>query len=158
MLRPSSAPLRRVLRRPSRGFNLIQLVIALAMVSILTAIAYPAYRDHLVRGKATEATAALAEGQHRMEQYFLGERTYVGGPCQTSQTVSSFTVACPSSGTGKPSTTGYVIFATGTGATSGLTYTIDQTGAQRTTAVPSGWPTVPTGGHACWLMRKNGAC
>jgi len=150
-------------RRPSRGlaahgFTLIELVVAFAITATLAVLGFPAARDHMVRNRATAAVAALAESRHQMEQYFLGERTYVGGPCATSLTVGSFTVVCPATGSGAPGTTGYTVIATGSGLASGLTYSIDQRGTQLTTAVPSGWTALPTGGHACWLMRKSATC
>ncbi len=141
-----------------RGFTLVELMVTLSIAAILAAIAYPSFKQYLVRSQAADALDGLAEGRHQMEQYFLSNRTYVGGPCETSRTVGTFTLTCPGSGTGKPSATGYVLSATGSGLAAGLTYSIDQNGTQRTTAVPSGWTSPPTGGHACWILRKGSTC
>lgn len=141
-----------------RGFTLVELMVTVSIAAILAAIAYPSFKQYLVRTQAADALTGLSEGRHQMEQYFLGNRTYVGGPCETARTVKAFTLACPGSGTGKPSATGYVLSATGSGLAAGLTYTIDQNGTQKTTAVPSGWTTVPNGGHACWILRKDSTC
>lgn len=141
-----------------RGFTLIELMVTVSIAAILGAIAYPSFNAYLIRTKAADALDGLAEGKYQMEQYFFSNHTYVSGPCETSRVVGAFTLVCPSSGTGKPSATGYTLSATGSGLAAGLTYTIDQNGTQKTTAVPSGWTAVPTGGHACWILRKGATC
>jgi type IV pilus assembly protein PilE len=157
-VRPDACPDAGLGPRRECGFTLIELMVAVSITGLLAALAFPSFRDHLVRNRATEATAALAEGRHQMEQYFFNQRTYAGGSCETSQTVGSFTLACPASGTGKPSATAYTIVATGSGLTSNLVYTIDQNGTQKTTSVPTGWVSVPTGGHPCWVLRRGSSC
>jgi prepilin-type N-terminal cleavage/methylation domain-containing protein len=42
--------------RASRGFSLIELMIAVAIVAILATIAYPSYSDYVMRGRIPEAT------------------------------------------------------------------------------------------------------
>ncbi|PXW96263.1 type IV pilus assembly protein PilE [Sphaerotilus hippei] len=140
-------------RSAQGGFTLLELMIAVVIVAILAVVANATYREQVVRAHAADATAALSDGRHRMEQYILGQRTYVGGPCTTSRTVGSFAVVCAT-----PTASAYTITATGSGATSGLVYSIDQNARQRTTAVPTGWPALPTGGAACWLFRKGDTC
>jgi type IV pilus assembly protein PilE len=44
--------------------------------------------------------------------------------------------------------------ATGTGSMAGFVYTIDQSNAKKTTAVPSGWSTNAT----CWVSNTGGTC
>lgn len=43
-----------------RGFTLIEMLITLAMIGILSALAYPSYRDHVLRTRRSEAFSALA--------------------------------------------------------------------------------------------------
>lgn len=138
-------------RAPS-GFTLIELMITVAVIAILAMIALPNYRDYVLRGKLVDATNALSATRARMEQFFQDNRTYVGGPCATSQTVKEFTVVCTA---GNIAATTYTISATGSGSTAGFVFTINQDGTQRTTGLPPAWGTAPVN---CWVNRKGGSC
>ena len=45
----------------NNGFTLIELLIAVAIVGILSAIAYPSYQQHVMKTKRAEAQAQLME-------------------------------------------------------------------------------------------------
>jgi type IV pilus assembly protein PilE len=61
------------------GFSLIELMIALAIVAILAAIAYPSYQDHLRKGRRAAAQTFVLETASREQQYLLDARTYAVG-------------------------------------------------------------------------------
>ena len=63
-------------RSTSRGFTLIELMVTVAVVGILAAVAFPSYRNHLIRGKRTAAKAAMMEIANREQQYLLANRSY----------------------------------------------------------------------------------
>ena len=65
-----------------RGFSLIELLVAVAIVSILASIAIPGYRDYVRRGKLAEAYTNLASQRVKMEQFYQDTRTY-NNACQT---------------------------------------------------------------------------
>jgi type IV pilus assembly protein PilE len=62
--------------RPPRGFTLIELTIALAVLSILVATALPAYQFSIVKANRAAAQAYVLDLANREEQYLLDARTY----------------------------------------------------------------------------------
>ncbi|HBI21328.1 MAG TPA: pilus assembly protein PilE [Legionella sp.] len=58
------------------GFSLIELLMVLAMTSILAAISYPNYRDYITRAHRTEGKTALLDLACRMEDYYSKHQTY----------------------------------------------------------------------------------
>jgi type IV pilus assembly protein PilE len=58
------------------GFTLIELMVVLAIVSILAAIAYPNYKDSVYKSRRSEAKAVLMDLAARQEQYFTNTKTY----------------------------------------------------------------------------------
>jgi len=56
------------LSRPSRGVTLIELMIAVAVVSILGMIAFPAYQDSVRKARRSEAIGALTTLQQAQER------------------------------------------------------------------------------------------
>jgi type IV pilus assembly protein PilE len=135
----------------ARGFTLIELMITVAIVAILTAIAYPNYRDYVIRGQVVSATDGLSAMSANMERYYQDNRQYntvtAGSPpyspCDTTQyptiTYGTFTITCAVV-TGPNGS--FILTATGSGSTAGFTYTIDQANNQKSTVVapaPSNW-------------------
>ncbi len=67
--------------RANRGFTLIELMIAVAIVGILAAIAYPSYQDHVRRTYRSTAKADLVALAQAAERYYTtraGAMTYTG--------------------------------------------------------------------------------
>lgn len=137
--------------KTQNGFTLIEIMIVVAIVSILAAVAFPAYTDYVVRGKVPDATSTLATKRVQMEQFFQDNRTYVAAPACTADTAASqyFDFSCA-----VQTATTYTLQAVGKGTMAGFTYTIDQDNAKATSAVPTGWTTNTT----CWVTKKGGAC
>jgi prepilin-type N-terminal cleavage/methylation domain-containing protein len=138
-------------RRP-RGFTLIELMVTVAIVAILAALAYPSYRNYVLRGQLQSATTGLSAVSANMERWFQDNRTYVGGPCTTNATYGTFTIGCPTT----INATQYTLQAVGSGNTAGFTFYIDQLGNQTSTVAapaPSGWTSCTLG----W-ETKQGQC
>lgn len=63
-------------RVKGKGFNLIELMITVAIIGILAAIAYPSYVNSMVKGSRGAAQAFMMEVAQRQQQYFLDNRGY----------------------------------------------------------------------------------
>jgi type IV pilus assembly protein PilE len=143
--------------RRAAGFTLIELMIVVAIVAILTAIAYPSYRSYVIRGQLVSATDGLSATQANMERYFQDNRTYVAAngfipPCTTPTVYGTFTVSCPTVLTA----TTFTLQAVGSGNTAGFKFFIDQQGNQSSTVAPpapAGWTNCTT----AW-ETKQGQC
>lgn len=59
-----------------RGFTLIELMIAVAIVGILAAIAYPSYQQFVISSGRSEAMTALLDAASKQEQFFADNRQY----------------------------------------------------------------------------------
>ncbi len=64
------------MRKYMRGVTLLELMIVLVIISILAAIAYPNYREYIIRAKRTEAKAALLQIATQQERFYLQNNSY----------------------------------------------------------------------------------
>jgi type IV pilus assembly protein PilE len=65
-------------RTDKRGFSLIELLVAMAILGILTAIAVPIYSQHVRRANRGNAKAVLTEMAQRLERHYTRNNTYAG--------------------------------------------------------------------------------
>lgn len=63
-------------RKIQRGFTLVELMIAVAIVGILAAIAYPSYIDYVVKSNRSAAESFIMSVANKQEQYMLDARQY----------------------------------------------------------------------------------
>jgi type IV pilus assembly protein PilE len=64
------------MRRDMQGVTMLELMIVVVIIGILTAIAYPNYRDFTARAKRVEAKAALLKIATNQERFYLQNNTY----------------------------------------------------------------------------------
>lgn len=77
-----------------RGFTLIELMIAVAIVAILAAVALPSFLDSIRKGRRSEAFTAINQVQQALERWRSNNATYT----------TALTTA-PPGGLGLPATT-----------------------------------------------------
>jgi type IV pilus assembly protein PilE len=133
-----------------RGFTLIEVVIAMALLAILTAIAIPNYTAYVQRSNRSEARSQLLEITLWMERWRTENGRYdnpgnPGNPPPTPPFPTAYQQS-PSTGTAKytiavatPTAIGYTITATPVGVMAGDVcgdLWIDETGRRQFTVGP----------------------
>ena len=78
----------------SSGFTLIELMITVAIVSILVAVGLPSYQAHMIKAVRSQGQQFLLDLAQREEQYFLDARWYASG-IATASTAGMMTISVP---------------------------------------------------------------
>lgn len=135
MRESNKQPSMRTLRK---GFTLIEVMIVVAIIGILSAIAFPSYTAYVARGHRAEAKQGLLELAQFMERTYTESNSYTPGGAVP---VLPF-ITMPKAGTtvynmaldaGATSATTYKLTAAATGMMAGDEcgdFSIDNTGAQ----------------------------
>ncbi len=101
------------MKKNSRGFTLLELMVVVAVVAILATIAYPSYQNFVLRSHRAEAIEGLLSAQLRQEEWrvkngsYSTDMTKIGNPTSTYYTFSA-----TASSSGVPT---YTLTATATG-------------------------------------------
>lgn len=64
--------------KSAKGFTLIELMIAVAVIAILVAIALPSYQSYIRKGKRAVAQSFVSQISLKEEEYFAHMRSYTG--------------------------------------------------------------------------------
>ncbi|MDE2369682.1 MAG: type IV pilin protein [Burkholderiales bacterium] len=133
-------------RSRQRGFTLIELMVAVAVIGVLGAVAYPSYLGQIAKSRRSDAKSALLATAQSLERYYSERSTYAGatlGAGCPGNAAAPSCVAPAASGNGfytiaitAQSAAGFTIQATPTGTQAGDacgSYTYDQTGTKGVT-------------------------
>jgi type IV pilus assembly protein PilE len=136
-----------------KGFTLIELMIVVAVIGILSAIAWPSYQNYVRRSERSKAQQLMLEISNKEQQYIVDARTYTatvgagglnignhdGWTCAASCTNSRYTVSVALTAGPPP---GFTITAAPAGTqTDDGTMTLMSTGAKTrdVAGVDKGW-------------------
>ena len=64
--------------KKQQGYNLVELMIVVAIVGIIAAIAYPAYTEQVRKSRRADCSGAVTSLGSSMERYFTVNSTYLG--------------------------------------------------------------------------------
>jgi prepilin-type N-terminal cleavage/methylation domain-containing protein len=150
--------LSRIGHRRSKGFTLLELMIVVAIVAILTTIAYPNYRDYVIRGQLVDATQGLAAVRANMERYFQDNRTYlpIGAftpPCGAANVpYGRFNISCP-----PIDATHFTATAVGIAAPlTGFSFSVTEADVQKTVVTTPPAPASFLGCPTAWITKTGG--
>jgi type IV pilus assembly protein PilE len=110
---------KRVKARRSKGFTLIELMIAVAIISLLSMIALPSFMDNIRKSKRVDAQTALTRTSTNLERFFSANTTYTVDLAQLGLVVDS--------GTGYSDERNYVITVAGGATGIASSYTVTAT-------------------------------
>ena len=68
----------------NKGFTLMELMVTVAIISVLASIAYPSYTSSVLKGKRAQAKTALADLLQQQERFMTQKNCYLAFTTDTS--------------------------------------------------------------------------
>lgn len=135
----------RILGR-AKGFTLIEVMIAVVVIGLLAAVAYPSYQDAIRKSRRADAKAALSELTQFMERIYTENNTYKPDGANPEPPFTQ----TPKDGTGKY----YDLSLTASSAT---TFTLQAAPISGTSQANDGLLQIDNTGARWWDKNNNGA-
>lgn len=76
--------------KANKGFTLIELMIAVAVIGILASVALPSYSKYIARSKRAEARAEVLKAEGWMERYYTENNRYSSTAAATTTNPTAF--------------------------------------------------------------------
>ena len=135
MFRTADTNRNRSVTTHSAGMTLIELLLVIAILGLLTAIAYPMYQDQMSRARRSDGQSLLLDIAARMERYYFDNTTYTTdltalGFTSTSDVLSAeghYTATVEGATAGCPIASCFLVTAEPAGAQEDDTYCGDLT-------------------------------
>jgi type IV pilus assembly protein PilE len=70
-------------RPTQRGFTLIELMIVVAVIGILSAIAYPSYQESVAKSRRADAQRAMMAAEQYMRRYYSAKDSFANATLPT---------------------------------------------------------------------------
>lgn len=130
------------------GFSLIELLVAIAIISILATVATPLFSEYFLRGKLSQGMSTLTQLAVQMEKRYLDYRRYDdNGACVvTAPSDDYFNYSCESEGQN------YLWLATTKDGQ--YSYSIDQDNHRKTELYEGS----SSSAENCWQLSADGRC
>lgn len=107
----------------SKGFTLMELIVVVALIGVISAIAYPNYTSYMKKARRADAKVGLSKVVDREERYYIQNNKY---------TTSASDLGLSATATYTTDEGFYIITITSSGLTSGYTATAVAQGPQVT--------------------------
>ncbi|MBT8768999.1 type IV pilin protein [Metapseudomonas boanensis] len=123
------------MRKNQSGFSLVELMIAVAVIGILAAVAYPSYTSYVIRANRGEAQSYLMDLAQKQQQYLMDARKYTANISDLNATEpasvsKNYTISIGDVGNAPPTFTITASPKSGTAQAGDGDLTIDQSGGK----------------------------
>lgn len=98
-----------------KGFSLVELMIAVAIMGILAAVIYPSYTEFVTKGGRADGLAAVMRVANLQEQFYLDNRQYATDMTQLGLDADPFVTDNGLYSVDSTGTTSFVVVATAQG-------------------------------------------
>lgn len=142
----------------NEGFSLIELMVVVAIISLLCLLAYPSYQQFIIRAHRNDGQIALLDLSSRMEWHFSKHHSYETATIEENETTDVLSVRQSRGGwytlaITQATPSSYTLLATPMGAQAKgdrqcQSLTHDSQGSKGITKGPMGMPLGPA--EACW--------